>query len=404
MRAARWLAVLGALACVALGWYLGSAAPWMLASARDGQRWSSGASGAGLDAKARLDSASSPRDGSRMEPLPGDRASAMVPMVPAEGASQAARAAASPLAHSPALRPTARRGPLLVVALVEGSFRAAEPAWESVIASRLAEAADLLRDAAGLELRAAGAPVAWVPGTPWSGLEDLLMAAARDAEPVLAATGADLAVGFARRPGPLASGDYCGLAPVFENSCVVMDLGAEGIPEALYRSTIAHEIAHCFGCFHVDDPKSIMVHVPSESVPRAFDEANREVLWLTREMDPACGEESLSEAALVRIAELARDHASAGDVNTGAVGLSRRAYRVLLDEDFTEGARLCQLALRYAPELARARYNLSYALYRLGRTEEARGELARTVADEPALSSEPQVRDLLAALGAATTR
>ncbi len=318
----------------------------------------------------------------------------MAPLAP----SDAPAASHKPLSESrrPSGRPTLRPdGTLRVVALVEGSFAMSHPEWAALVRERIAAAGALLDQAAGIRVELAADPIEWQPSSAWTGIEELLETIDADCRPWLAEHDADLAIGFAAQLGPLSSGDRCGLARVLRDTCVVLDLSTTAMTEDLCRVTVAHEIAHCFGCFHVDDPESIMVRQAGDRIPTRFDDANRRVLELTRGLDLSVGQEALPESVVVRIAELAQDYGHPGEANTGAGALEWRAYKA---EDLKERIRLCRLALKYDPLLGRTRVNLADALARTDHTDAARRELRRALADQPELWEAEPVRLLWGAL------
>jgi tetratricopeptide (TPR) repeat protein len=172
------------------------------------------------------------------------------------------------------------------------------------------------------------------------------------------------------------------------------------LPAGALSVTIAHEIAHCFGCFHVESRSSIMVPKLGRRLPRSFDAANARVLQVCRNAVLARGEEGVSEEALMEVARLAHEFGVASEHNNAAYQLAQRAYRVMRDsEDLETGVRLSRVALSFEPQLASARANLAYALATQGRPAEAERELGIALRDNPELLTNSTVRDLSHQLG-----
>ncbi len=321
----------------------------------------------------------------RMDPIPPPSAH------PSGPASAALGLAAGPTVSAD--------GTLRAIALVEPNFRAIHPEWQAVVERRFAVAAELLHAAAGIRLSLAAAPLAWEPSGNWSGLDGLLEVLERDSVPSLRGGHATLAVGIAAQVGELSTGTMCGIARDLRNTCIVLDLMGAAEPEALGQVTLAHEIAHCLGCFHVPAETSIMVPQVGGRVPDHFDDANREVLRLTRGFDVSMGERGLPEPTLRRIAELARAFGCPGSHNPGAAALEERSYRMMVEErDNSEAARLARAALEFEPGRLYARYNLAVALARLNQPHEAQRELERVIEDNPTFGYRLEVRRLREAL------
>lgn len=342
-----------------------------------------------------------------LPPLPSRRArpsdavpdERMTPIAPPSGHSAESMALAYGDGVLPGAPTVGRDGRLRAVAFVETNFRSLVPDWRAVVESRFAGAGDLLRTAAGIELSLAAEPFEWEPSRRWLGLEDLLGAIESDAAPRLHETGATLAVGISAQVGDLSTGSMCGIARDLRNTCVVLDLMGVDDADGLGRVTLAHEIGHCFGCFHVPEETSIMVPRVGQSMPDHFDPANREVLALTKGYDISRGERDMPERVLRRIADLARQHGVEGEHNPGAEAFDQRAYRTLVESgDAGETARLARISLDYEPGRTYARYNLAVALGRLGKRYEARRELGRAMREDPALASKREAQRLQEAL------
>lgn len=300
------------------------------------------------------------------------------------------------------LEPTvSAEGRLRAIALVEPNFRALRPDWQARVSARFAGAAELLRTAAGIELELGGPPRAWEPSAVWTGLDDLLHVLERDGTRALQGSNATLAVGIGAQVGSLSTGSMCGLALDLRNTCVILDLLETGEPDQLARVTIAHEIGHCLGCFHVADETSIMAPRPGAQLAAHFDAANREVLSLTKGYDVSRGEQAFPEHVLRRIADLARDHGAPAEHNPGAGAFEGRAYRALADRgDSAECARLCRIALSYDDDRPFTHYNLAVALGNLGERTEALVEIERAIRCDPSFAARQQVRRLRRALEA----
>lgn len=311
------------------------------------------------------------------------------------------RGAEGALAYEPMSRPVDRSpsistdGGLRVVALCDPAFRYHHKDWRGVAASRLRGAADILWPEVRVDLVEAVPAQEWDPGSEASSIVGLLNGLSVVAGDALKTTGARFVVGMAYRERPDVNG-LCGLSRVLTDHCVVLETSA--VPELLHHVTIAHEVAHCFGAFHSAEPDSVMIPRLVREIPTHFDAANRRLLELTRSANLSEGELALSEDTLLEIAEITRASNAPGEHNGAADLLARRAYRALQRNAFSEGERLCRLALEYEPALSDTRANLAYALLRQGKREAAQTALREALAGDPELRQQPSIKELSDAL------
>jgi hypothetical protein len=290
-------------------------------------------------------------------------------------------------------------GDVRVVVLVDQSLRQRLPDWASVVPRRLLDAGRLLRAAGGPGLVTAGEPLAWTPPRPWRNVRDFLDIVSAAAPRLLAERNAGLVLGLGFTPRP-ETDDLCGLSRPFTEAAVVLDVGFPPVPPGAQSVTIAHEVAHCFGCFHVQSAASVMVPKLGRRLPRAFDSANARVLQACANAVLSRGEEGVAEEALIEVARLTREFGVPSEHNNAAYQLAQRAYRVMRDsDDLDTGIRLCRVALSFEPQLASARANLAYALAMRGSSAEAERELGIALRDSPELLSNDTVRDLSHKLG-----
>jgi len=294
---------------------------------------------------------------------------------------------------------------LRVAVIVDPAFRARYPDWQGRVERRIADADRLLREGGGIHLALAGPPAPWAPAVGADGIKELLVAVTAEAPDIEEATGGRFVLCVASRPSRETLDDkqesLCGLSRMFTDCAVVVDFDDVRVVQPVHGVTIAHEIAHCFGCFHYTDPRDVMVPKLTGALPDRFDAPNKEVLRLMRGVDLSAGERGVPEDVLVRVAELARDNLPPGERNSAADQISLRAYRVLLEgANEVEGVRLCRLALKFDAGLAGTRVNLAYGLYRLGDLTSAKAQLDTALAADPSLAEIPSVRQLRRALRA----
>ncbi len=307
------------------------------------------------------------------------------------------------LVFEPMVRPAVRRPTIepdrgmRVVALCDPGFRRHHEDWRTVASERIRGAADILWDELQLDLVEAAPAEEWEPRAPASSIVDLLNGLGHEVAEAMEETGARFVLGMVLQDRPQPQ-NLCGLSRVLTDHCVVLETPASPMPGVFYHVTIAHEIAHCFGAFHSPEPDSIMVPKLVGEIPTRLDEANRQVLHLTREANLSEGERALSERTLVAMAEITRDNMVPGEHNGAADQIARRAYRALKRNDFDEGERLCRLALRYGPNLWDTHANLAYALLRQGEPQEARTALRAALEGDPSLWEQSNIRDLSDAL------
>ncbi len=287
---------------------------------------------------------------------------------------------------------------LRVAIVCETRFRERIPEWAEVARHRVLLAADILWDQVQVDLVPVGEPVAWDPSVPCETLEDVLEALGPDVPDILAKTGARLAICLAsvREPDP---DGFCGLSRPFTTHCVALDAGPLVTTDEVMAVTIAHEVSHCFGAFHVADRSSIMAPRVTGPLPRKVDEANRTVWELTRGVNLEDPDATLAESRLIRLGRLAERNLAPGERTPAADQLAARAYRALRARRFTEGERLCRLALDFDPDLHGTRANLAYALHAQGRDPAARAELARALQSQPDLWEYESVQNTARALG-----
>lgn len=307
------------------------------------------------------------------------------------------------LGFEPMARPAVRRPTIdadcgmRVVALCDPGFRRHHEDWRTVASERIRGAADILWDELQLDLVEAAPAEEWEPRAPASSIVDLLNGLGHEVAEVMEQTGARFVLGMVLQDHPQPQ-NLCGLSRVLTDHCVVLETPASPMPEVFHHVTIAHEIAHCFGAFHSPEPDSIMVPKLVGEIPTRLDDANRQVLQLTRGANLSEGERALSEGTLVEMAEITRNSMVPGEHNGAADQIARRAYRALKRNDFDEGERLCRLALRYAPNLWDTHANLAYALLRQGEPEEARSALRAALEGDPSLWEQSNIRELNDAL------
>jgi len=329
----------------------------------------------------------------------------MTPIPPKDETGTAALAGERRADGQP-LRPSlASDGTLRLAVLVDPAYRARYADWQERIERRIADADRLLREGGGIRLALVGQPAPWTPAANSEGIRELLVAATAEAPEIEETTGARFVLCVASRPSRETLDDkqesLCGLSRMFSDCAVVVEFEDVPVVQEVHGVTIAHEIAHCFGCFHYPEPRDVMVPKLSSVVPDRFDAPNKQVLRLTRGVDLSAGERGVPEDVLVRVAEIARDNMAPGEHNSAADQISLRAYRALLEEeDYAEGVRLCRLVLKFEPGLAGTRVNLAYGLYRLGDMGSARVQLDTALTADPSLTALPSVRQLRHALRA----
>ncbi|MBI4550209.1 MAG: tetratricopeptide repeat protein [Candidatus Omnitrophica bacterium] len=162
--------------------------------------------------------------------------------------------------------------------------------------------------------------------------------------------GADLVVGLTRltvmpEPERIKDLHVIGQARPF-GGYVLIRYPASKLFKIQQETVLVHEIGHVFGAVHTGNRTSIMSPVVERQIPSVFDEANRQIIRLTRRMDFHKGVETLEAAALQQLLgaylKLALQDQSAGFyqalglfyVRLGQYDEALQAWReaVLLDE------------------------------------------------------------------------
>ncbi len=199
-------------------------------------------------------------------------------------------------------RPDTRR--LAVLAVADESYRKKYPDWQDRIAEITATASNYFDDEFAIRLRL-------VECRPWQ-----YHAAARadvtdtlDDLFALDFPTADLVIGWnaAAQRVPGHAGFCTGWCWPFCRYLFVCDLERRLLYGAAEQ--FIHHLAMAFGAFAVADPKSIMQRTSwNLPYPWEFDDATRQVILLSREVDFHLGTRSLGAEALDRIRELYRQH------------------------------------------------------------------------------------------------
>jgi len=162
------------------------------------------------------------------------------------------------------------------------------------------------------------------------------------------------------------------------------------------ETMLVHELGHLFGAVHTHRRDSIMAPVVGAQIPTSFDEENRNLISLTRNIDFHKGTEALNQQVLAtfldsyrRLIKTQQTYGFYHDLGT--------FYLKLQQPEEALGA--WKAALNLESENTRTLYNLGMVTHELGRREEAVKYLARAV-EKFRLPSETRYKALaLHALG-----
>ena len=201
-----------------------------------------------------------------------------------------------------------------------------------------------------------------------------------------------------------------GIASIFERYALIRE--TPGVRDCFVES-IAHEIGHAFGLQHVKDGGSFMRPMSSPNPILALDQANTDILQITRTVDLAEGMQSLSDEKLDKLTALYQKLASAFPEDDGPPYALSLISKRKLDEalvkakaavekspdDVSARRNLAALSLqagdyagsendyreitRKLPEDADARNGLGLALLHQGKAQEAAQELQEAVRLKP---------------------
>jgi formylglycine-generating enzyme required for sulfatase activity len=172
--------------------------------------------------------------------------------------------------------------------------------------------------------------------------------------------GADLVIGFigVKYPQEHMFGGYrLGQAMHFSQHAYISDDSSL----ELGVTTLAHELGHIFGAFHVADARSIMYPDANRMAKRLeFGKTNREVIGLTKNVDFQRGVETLPPEASKRIKELHATYHHPSESSTGnplAMGYIYRALRADAIGDQRKAKAMATHAIEWSPDLP-----LAYAI------------------------------------------
>lgn len=142
------------------------------------------------------------------------------------------------------------------------------------------------------------------------------------------------------------------------------------------ETVLSHELGHLFGAIHTKDPRSMMYPISDRQTPTTFDEINREIIRLAREVDFKKGAEFIEQ---------------------GSAGQLLSAYMKLVETDQSfdfyywlgvfeiklgktdEAVKAWKAAINLNPQYAQARFDLGVLYAKLGKYDEAIQELGTAV-------------------------
>jgi tetratricopeptide (TPR) repeat protein len=200
---------------------------------------------------------------------------------------------------------------------------------------------------------------------------------------------AEIAVAFVEKTPTvlLAPGEHTeGYAFPFGRHVVVGDVNA-GTAEA--EMVLIHELAHVFGAFHVDDPKSIMqMHLGNVPTRFNFDEPTTAVIRLTRNVDLRAGVDSLDAKQVSRLRGLFQAHGRpdgrVDEEEPVVMGLLHRAHCQRLEGNLARARGYVLRARDLSPDSGKTQLALAELAIAQGDSEEAlrRFEAAATLNPE----------------------
>lgn len=156
--------------------------------------------------------------------------------------------------------------------------------WKEKFKKRLAYASDIFER----EFKVKFVPVAYWDWNPHSEKEDTahLLAELREAYPL---HGVDMVIGLTRLSelpalDQISDLHVIGRARPFSGYLVIR-YPNDPLFKVQEETTLVHELGHLFGAIHTGDSSSIMAPIVEKQIPTIFDNTNRDVILMTREMD-----------------------------------------------------------------------------------------------------------------------
>jgi len=143
------------------------------------------------------------------------------------------------------------------------------------------------------------------------------------------------------------------------------------------ETVLAHELGHLFGAIHSNDPQSIMSPVVELQIPTRFDQQNREIIRMTRDMDFSRGMESVSPALS---GQLAASYLKMIQTEQSADFFHSLGLFYLKMGQTKEALNAWTKAREMAPDSYVIRYNLGYLNFQLGDYDRAIRELGGAAA------------------------
>lgn len=282
-----------------------------------------------------------------------------------------------------------------VGAAVAPQFKAI-PGWKEKFKQRLAYASKIFEREAKIKLEPA---LFW----DWQVSEDLntheLLSELQTNFPL---HGADIVIGLTRLSdlpdlSKIGDLDVLGRARPF-SGYLLLRYPNNPLFKVQEETVLVHELGHLFGAIHTEDPSSIMAPIVENQIPTSFDNTNREIISLTKNMNFKRGVSELDPRVLQRL--LGTYHSLMVYQQPVEFYYSLGIFYLQLGKS-EDAVKSWQKALAQDSENATLRKDVGILYYKLGKTKLAIRELSKAVSALNRPGLEKQRGEALKTLGLA---